>query len=295
MGEKFEVFSKHLTTFLRERMSPSFDDLMTTEGRPPERLFQSRKSARLVTIEEHCATPYPVPQSSPTWSLFLPEYLSALKERLGNVEKRVKIMDLNGIEAQIISLNQPGAQGFTDTASCVEYCRQVNQFIFENYVQKYPKKFFAFAALPTQNGAAAAAELEFCVGKFGVVGAMVNGYCQTTDADTGLYLDDKQYDALWEVAERLEKPIFLHPRPPLPSNIRTLHDIPIMHGAPYGFGRETVEHCIRLMYTGVFDRFPRLKIAVGHMGEGLSWTLPRTDSTFRLYTSGQSSCFLVPY
>lgn len=68
--------------------------------------------------------------------------------------------------------------------------------------------------------------------------------------------------------------------------MQVLKDMPIFHGAPYEFGRETVEHCLRLMYADVFDRFLGLKIALGHMGEGLSWILPRTDSTFRLYTKG---------
>ncbi|KAH8812919.1 metal-dependent hydrolase [Xylogone sp. PMI_703] len=263
----------------------TLDDLMALEARPLTRLHQSRKTARLVTIEEHCATPFPVPLTSATWSQFLPDYLAGVKERLGNVEKRLHIMDLNGIAAQIISLNQPGAQAFTDVEQQVQYCQKVNQFIYDEYVRKHPGRFFAFAALPTADGPAAATELERCVREYGVVGAMVNGYCQTADPTRGLYLDDPQFDALWEVAERLEKPVFIHPRTPLESNIRTLEDIPIMHGAPYGFGRETVEHCIRLMYRGVFDRFPGLKIAVGHMGEGLSWVLPRTDSTFRLYTA----------
>ena len=100
----------------------------------------------------------------------------------------------------------------------------------------------------------------------------------------GLYLDDLLFDALWEVAECLGKPIFFHPRIPLVQNMQVLKDMPIFHGAPYEFGRETVEHCLRLMYADVFDRFLGLKIALGHMGEGLSWILPRTDSTFRLYT-----------
>ncbi|KAN0116694.1 putative metal-dependent hydrolase [Hyaloscypha variabilis] len=258
---------------------------MALESRPPERLLEGCKAARLVTIEEHCATPFTVPVTSATWSQFLPEYLAGVKDRLGDVDKRLQIMDLNKIEAQIISLNQPGAQAFTDAAQGVEYCQKVNQFIYENYVQKHPKRFFAFAALPTQDGKAAAVELERCVMEYGVVGAMVNGYTATSKLDEGLYLDDPQFDMLWEVAERLEKPIFIHPRTPLLSNIRTLADIPIMHGAPYGFGRETVEHVIRIMYTGVFDRFPKLKFVLGHMGEGLSWVLPRTDSTFRLYTA----------
>jgi len=257
-------------------MAPTLDELMALESRPPEQLLASRKATRLVTIEEHCATPFTVPVTSTTWSQFLPEYLAGVKDRPGDVEKRLQFMDLN----------QPGAQAFTDAAQGVEYWQKVNQFIYENYMQKHPRRFFAFAALPTQDGKAAAAELERCVKEYGVVGAMVNGYAATSNPEVGLYLDDPQFDALWEVAERLEKPIFIHPRTPLLSNIRTLADIPIMHGAPYGFGRETVEHAIGILYTGVFDRFPKLKIVLGHMGEGLSWVLPRTDSTFRLYTAG---------
>ena len=269
-------------------MAPTFAELMALEGRPKEPLSLHRSTTRLVTIEEHCATPIPVPSTSATFNQFLPDYLSALKERLGNVDKRINMMDLNHIEAQIISLNQPGAQAFTDAAKCLEYCRKANQFIYDNYVAKHPKRFFAFAVLPTQSGAAAAAELERCVREYGVVGAMVNGFAQTTDPGEGLYLDDPQFDALWEVAQRLEKPIFIHPRMPLAANIKTLGDMPVFHGAPYGFGRETVEHCLRLMYSGVFDRFPGVRIVLGHMGEGLSWILPRTDSTFRLYGAGES-------
>jgi predicted TIM-barrel fold metal-dependent hydrolase len=272
--------------YLRLIMAPTLDELMALESRPPERLHAGRKTTRLVTIEEHCATPFVVPVTSATWSQFLPEYLAGVKVRLGDVDKRLEIMDINGIAAQIISLNQPGAQAFTDISQAVEYCQKVNHFIYENYVQKHPTRFFAFAALPTQDGNAAAVELERCVKEYGVVGAMVNGYTVTSNYKEGLYLDDPQFDALWDIAERLDKPIFLHPRTPLLSNIQPLADIPIMHGAPYGFGRETVEHAIRIMYHGVFDRFPNLKIVLGHMGEGLSWVLPRTDSTFRLYTTG---------
>ncbi|KAH8892186.1 metal-dependent hydrolase [Thozetella sp. PMI_491] len=194
-------------------------------------------------------------------------------------------MDANNIGAQIISLNQPTAQAFTDVEQATEFCQKANQFVYDNYVTKYPGRFFAFATLPTQSGKAAAAELERCVKDYdGFVGAMINGFTATTDPEVGLYLDHPQFDALWEVAERLQKPIFIHPRVPLPSNIRVLDDIPTLHGAPYGFARETVEHIFRIMYTGVFDRFPGLKICLGHMGEGLSWILPRTDTTFRMYS-----------
>ena len=269
---------------------------LTLEGRS-ESLFKpvkaSRKQARLITLEEHAVTPFPTPTTSTTFATFKSSFLSGLKDRLANIELRIKIMDANNIGAQIISLNQPTAQAFTEVQPAIEFCHQANKFVYENYCQKYPQRFFAFATLPTQNGQAAAEELRRCVEEYGFVGAMINGFTNTSDPTQGLYLDDPQFDALWEVSESLNKPIFIHPRVPLQSNIKVLGDIPILHGAPYGFARETVEHVLRLMYSGVFDRFPKLKVCLGHMGEGLSWILPRTDTTFRMYNTGKIESFLI--
>lgn len=260
------------------------------EGRPPT-LFKptntTRKAARLITLEEHAVSPFPTPATSVTFETFNPQFLAGLKQRLGDINLRLHIMDANNIQAQIISLNQPTAQAFTGLEASVRFCQQANQFVYENYCQNYPERFFGFATLPTQNGEAAAKELERCIKEYGFVGAMINGYTNTTDPTKAIYLDDKQFDVLWEVAERLEKPIFIHPRVPLSTNINNMQDMPVFHGAPYGFARETVEHVLRIMYTGVFDRFPKLKICLGHMGEGLSWILPRTDTTFRMYTAGK--------
>ena len=268
---------------------------LAIEGRPVSSfkpIGQARKQARLVTFEEHAVVPFPTPAISVTQGSFKPEFVASLRERLENIELRVQIMDANNIGAQVISLNQPTAQAFAQLEECADFCRRANQFVYENYCQRYPGRFFAFATLPTQDGQAAARELERCATEYHphFVGAMINGYTATADPTRALYLDERQFDALWEVAERLKKPIFIHPRVPMESNLRVLEDMPIFWGAPYGFARETVEHILRIMYTGVFDRFPNLKICLGHMGEGLSWILPRTDTTFRMYTKGESSC-----
>lgn len=262
---------------------------LVAEGRPAwsfTSVNADRKQAGLITFEEHAVTQLSVPSTSVTFDSFKPEFLQGLKERLQDVELRLKIMDANNIRAQIISLNQPTAQAFVKLDDCIEFCREANEFIFQNYCAKHPTRFFAFATLPTQDGKAAAEELERCVHEYGFVGAMINGYTETEDPTKGLYLDDRRFDVLWEASERLGKPIFIHPRVPRPANLKVLEDIPVLHGAPYGFARETVEHLLRIMYSGVFDRFPKLKICLGHCGEGLSWILPRTDTTFRMYTKG---------
>ena len=293
--EPLHACTTHLTV---RRTSPlgeasvAMDSTLALEGRPGsvfEPANAARKRAWLITFEEHAVTPFPTPGVSITFNTFIPSYLEGLKARLQDVDLRMQIMDANKIAAQVISLNQPTAQAFIKLEDSVDFCRQANQFVYENYCLKHPGRFFAFATLPTQDGRAAAEELERCVREFGFVGAMINGYTATADPTRGLYLDDRQFDVLWEVAQRLQKPIFIHPRVPLASNLHVLEDIPILHGAPYGFGRETVEHVLRLMYSGVFDRYPTLKVCLGHMGEGLSWILPRTDSTFRLYIKGGRS------
>lgn len=269
---------------------------LAAEGRAPSSYpaLNDRKTVGLVTFEEHAVTPFKGPSQSSTFNTFKFEFLNRLKDRLQNVDLRVQIMDANNITAQVISLNQPTAQAFVNLDECIEFCRKVNEYVYQTYCVKHPKRFFAFATLPTQNGKAAAAELERCVNEYGFVGAMINGYTATPDPTKGLYLDDKQYDPLWEVSEVLQKPIFIHPRVPKASDLNVLGDIPILHGAPYGFGRETVEHVLRIMYAGVFDRFPKLKVCLGHSGEGLSWILPRTDATFRMYTPGMDDMLNIP-
>lgn len=264
---------------------------LAAEGRPPSTYppLNERKNVGLITFEEHAMSPFRVPTESTTYNIFKPEFLHSLRDRLHDVDLRVKIMDANNITAQIVSLTQPTAQAFTDLEESIEFCHRANEFLYQNFCAKYPKRFFGFATIPTQDGKAAAAELERCVKEYGFVGALVNGYTATKDPSKGLYLDHSQFDALWEVSERLQKPIFIHPRVPRASDTQVLADIPILHGAPYGFGRETVEHILRIMFAGVFDRFPNLKICLGHSGEGLSWILPRTDATFRMYTSGMIS------
>ena len=263
---------------------------LAIEGRPAS-LFKAvdapRKNARLISLEEHIVTPFnPKSSTSTTFETFNRDFVAGLKQRLEDIALRVQIMDANNIGAQIVSLNQPTAQAFVGVEESLEFCKKANAFVHKNYCQKYPNRFFAFATLPTQSGPVAAEELERCVKEYGFVGAMINGYTNTADPAKGLYLDDPQFDALWEVSARLQKPIFIHPRVPLASNLKVLEDMPVFHGAPYGFARETVEHILRLMYSGVFDRFPTLRVCLGHMGEGLSWILPRTDTTFRMYTQG---------
>ena len=95
---------------------------------------------------------------------------------------------------------------------------------------------------------------------------MVNGYTDTADG-RGLYLDAAQCLPFWEAAAALGVPVYLHPRPPLEQRIYEGHQELV--GAAWGFAPETATHALRLVYGGLFDRFPNLTVVLGHLGETL--------------------------
>jgi predicted TIM-barrel fold metal-dependent hydrolase len=144
-------------------------------------------------------------------------------------------------------------------------------------VRAHPKRFAAFAALALQNPEKAAAEFERCVRKLGFKGALVHG---TTK---GVFLDDPQFTPLFEAAQALDVPIYLHPSPP-PKAVQEAYfgGLPGQLGfflatAAWGWHVETGTHCLRLMASGLFDRFPKLRIIIGHMGEDLPFSIARAE------------------
>ena len=191
--------------------------------------------------------------------------------------RRISLMDEFGIEMMILSLNAPAVQAIYDVKRANEVARKANDFLAEN-VRKRPDRFQALAALPMQDPELAARELERCVKDLGMVGALVNGFSQIGDPDTIAYLDEKQYWPFWELVAKLDVPFYLHPRNPLPQHARIYKDHPWLLGPTWAFGQETAVHALRLMASGLFDAHPNLKIVLGHMGEGLPYSMWRVDN-----------------
>ena len=189
--------------------------------------------------------------------------------------KRLAEMDANGIEYTILSLSAPTIQGMCDTEKAIDAARRINDYLAEQ-IKDYPKRFGAFAALPTQDPDASIAELRRCVNELGFVGALVNGLCTIDDPENCVYLDDPRYLPFWAEVEKLGVPIYLHPRMSVPSVRKKEyagHDW--MVSAAWGFHVETGTHCLRLMASGLFDKFPKLQIVIGHMGELLPFQIWR--------------------
>ena len=129
-----------------------------------------------------------------------------------------------------------------------------------------------------QDPEAAARELERSVNDLGFRGALVNGFSQIGDNNSAVYLDLEQYWPFWEVVERLGVPFYLHPRDPLPSMAQIYDGHPWLMGPTWAFGQETAVHALRLMCSGLFDAYPKLKIILGHLGEGIPYSLWRIDN-----------------
>ena len=117
-----------------------------------------------------------------------------------------------------------------------------------------------------------------CVKELGCVGVLVNGFSQIDTPDQYKYLDDPIYLPFWEELEKLDVPFYMHPREPMPENIRYLAGHPWFEGAAWAFGVETASHTLRLMASGLFDKFPKLRYILGHLGETLPFCIWRCQN-----------------
>jgi predicted TIM-barrel fold metal-dependent hydrolase len=197
---------------------------------------------------------------------------------------RLEQMDAAGIDFQILSLFDPGVQDETDVERAVDLARRANDDLAES-VRANPHRFGGFATLATQDPDAAAAEFERAVTELGLVGGLINGHCQ------GRYLDDPAYEGLFARAESLGAPVYLHPTTPHPAVMDAWFAPYVddgLHLASWGFAAETGTHVLRLIYSGLFDKFPQLQMIIGHLGEMLPFAAYRVDRYYGLGGDGGS-------
>ncbi len=195
--------------------------------------------------------------------------------RLSDFERiRLDEMDKADIEIAVLSLTAPGVQRESDSVVAAALAQKVNGVLAEK-IAKYPARFRGFAHLALQDAHVAADELERCVRDYNFVGALINGQTH------GRYLDEEMYYPFWEKVEELEVPIYLHPGNSykMPQNYNGHGEL---DGALWGWMVETGTHALRLVFSGLFDRFPKVKLILGHMGESLPYMLWRFDSCWNI-------------
>jgi predicted TIM-barrel fold metal-dependent hydrolase len=232
---------------------------------------------RLITLEEHYRAPMletvagrralDAPADSPMAKI------QAKLEDLG--EQRLRDMDAGGIDVQVISQGAPGTEQL-EPEQAVSLARQANDYLAQA-IKPHRARLAAFATLPTAAPSLAADELERTVTEHGFKGALINGHVR------GRFLDDREFWPIFERAESLNVPIYLHPTEP-PSAVRDAYysGLPprtatTLATSGWGWHVDTGLHALRLIAGGVFDEYPRLQLVIGHMGEALPFFLERTS------------------
>ena len=226
-----------------------------------------------IALEEHFAIDATLGDSK----VFGAQVWDTLGPRLTDIQDlRLKEMDKHGVEMMILSLNAPAVQAIHDVKRAIAVAREANDVLAAE-VRKRPARFAAFAALPMQDPEAATAELTRCVKELGFVGALVNGFSQAGTPDSALYYDLPQYRPFWRACEQLGVPFYLHPRNPLPNDVRAYEGHNWLLGPNWAFHAETAVHALRLIGSGLFDECPNLQIVLGHLGEGIPIYIWRID------------------
>jgi predicted TIM-barrel fold metal-dependent hydrolase len=251
---KIIAIEEHFTTpshqkALRSRkVFPKIETVVDASGKKVERLFRTPHSSQPVRVKEAAAM-------------------------IDIGAGRIADMDRAGVAMQVLMLAGPSIEEF-DVPSGTALARDINDELAQE-VKKNPQRFAGFASLAYGDPNGAAAELERAVRSLGLKGAKINSHVG------GEYLDDRKFWALFERAEKLGVPIYLHPKEPPQKMLDFMEPYSTLKMASWGFAVETGLHAMRLIASGLFDAHPGLKIILGHLGEGIPFWLWRIDNHWR--------------
>ena len=213
---------------------------------------------------------------SPFWSMMArgqtPFAQRVMRQLLDLEDERLAIMDAHGVDMHVLALTSPGVQTLP-APEAVAMAERSNDLLAA-LVKRHPTRFAGLATIAPQAPEAAAREIERAVTTLGLKGVMINSH--TNDE----YLDEEKFLPIFEAAHALETPIYIHPRAPSAGMAGPF----LKYGletAIWGYGAETGLHGVRLLVSGLLDRLPRLRIILGHMGEGIPFWLWRIDYMHR--------------
>ncbi|QKX54955.1 uncharacterized protein TRUGW13939_02045 [Talaromyces rugulosus] len=216
--------------------------------------------------------------TSPTGSADLAANLADIHDQ------RLKGMDENGIEYMVLSLTSPGPQDIIDPVAAQDLAKIANDYL-AGEIRKNPDRFGGFGALSMHDPKSAALEARRAIKELGFHGLLVNDFQSTgNDGEGAIFYDQPEWDVFWKEVEELDVPLYIHPRLTTPAVTKLfLTGRPWLRGSTYFF-RITL-HVLGLYANGVFDRFPRLKIVIGHMGENIPFQLWRFDHRMSYYSN----------
>jgi 5-carboxyvanillate decarboxylase len=186
--------------------------------------------------------------------------------------ERLDEMDAAGVDMQLLSVTIPGVQMFQPDRANALAISTNDQLAAA--IARHPTRFAGLACLAPHSPQGAPREMERAINTLKLNGFIINSH--TND----LYLDDSRFAPVLEAAEALDRPIYLHPRAPSNGMAAPFRDYSL-GGSIWGFGMEAGTHAVRIIMSGVLDRFPKLRIVIGHMGEGLPFWMWRLDHMYK--------------
>ena len=198
------------------------------------------------------------------------ERTTFIRERLVDAGPlRIAAMDESGIDKAILAMTSPGVQTLFDVDEAKRIARNANDRL-KDACEKYPDRFYGMVAVAPQDPEWSAEELRRGKDELGFKGVQINSHTQ------GHYLDEPQFDPILRACADLDLPLYIHPQGPPDDMIGDMVGAGL-DGAIFGFAVEVSYHAMRLMTTGVFDRYPNLQLMLGHGCEGLPFMLYRLD------------------
>jgi len=244
--------------------NPAYKRIATEEAfATPELLRMYRKLYESKTLDD--------PGFESLWGFYsgsMAQRPLFIREKLVDLDAvRLGHMEESGIDHQVLALTSPGVQVF-DRDTAVALARDSNDALAAA-VRKHPTRFTGMVAIAPHAPEVAAQEMQRCVA-FNFKGVIINSHTH------GEYLSDQKFWPIFEAAEALNLPIYLHPYTPPKNMIGPMLEAGL-DGAIFGFGVETGMHLLRIITSGVFDRYPKLQMIVGHMGEALPYWMYRLD------------------
>jgi 5-carboxyvanillate decarboxylase len=183
-------------------------------------------------------------------------------------DERLRIMDEAGIDVHLLALTSTGVQAL-ETELAVSIAALGNDRLAE-LIARHPTRYAGLATIAPQDPRRAAREIERAIRTLKLNGVMINSHTN------GEYLDEPKFWPILETAAGLNVPIYIHPRSPSPAMAKPYRKYHLEH-AIWGYAVETGLHAVRLIVGGVFDKYPTLKIVIGHMGENIPYALYRMD------------------
>ena len=198
-------------------------------------------------------------------------YKGPLVERLSDLDIRLAEMDRFGVDMHLLGITAPGVQAFVPQLGG-DMAERANDEL-ARIIKAHPTRFAGLGAVAPQGPDRAAREVKRIMTELKLSGVIINSHTQ------GEFLDDEKFSPVLEALVAHDAPLYIHPNFPAPSMVGPYSDYGMM-GALWGFGAECSLHVVRMIMAGVFDRFPGLKVVLGHLGEGLPFWLDRLDNRY---------------